>query len=74
MSALEQLSAAPAVTEQAVQVTALAQGSVPRQVENPGGQRESLQSVLLLDCAVPASSPLKGSGGLIGPTGWVIVA
>lgn len=36
MSALEQLSAAPAVTEQVVQVTALAQVSVPRQVENPG--------------------------------------
>ena len=40
----------------------------------PRGQRESLQSVLLLDCAVPASSPLKGSGGLIGPTGWAMVA
>lgn len=38
------------------------------------GQRESLQSVPLLDCAVPVSSPLKGSGGLIGLTGWVIVA
>lgn len=36
MSALEQFSVAPAVTEQAGQVTALAQGSVPRQVANPG--------------------------------------